>query len=262
MTPRISVVTVSYNQDRFLRSAIDSVLEQSWPDKELIVVDPGSTDDSRRIIAEYGPRIRHAVLEPDRGAADGLNKGFARATGDILCFLNSDDEFLPGAFERVVAEFGARRRADFISGCGYFIDAAGVRGRRIVPSRLSVGGYLHGACTVFQQGTFFRRHCFDAAGGFNADNRTCWDGELFLDFLCAGMRHEVFYGDVAHFRIHGASITGSATNSAAYLQDEQRLFTKAYGRARHRGDRLLAAGLKASKLLRDPRSAVERLLQR
>jgi len=262
MSSRISVVTVSFNQSAFLPAAIDSVLSQSWPDKELIVVDPGSTDGSRQIIAGYGARIQRTVLEPDRGAADGLNKGFALATGDVLCFLNSDDEFLPGAFERVAAEFGGRHDADFISGCGYFIDAAGLRGKRIVPSRLTVAGYLYGACTIFQQGTFFRRHCYERAGGFNVANRTCWDGELFLDFLRAGMRHAVFHHDVANFRIHGASITGSGVNRAAYKQDEQRIFAKTIGRAPHRGDRLVAVGLRAGKLLRDPCSAFARLLQR
>jgi glycosyltransferase involved in cell wall biosynthesis len=262
MRPRISVVTVSFNQAAFLQAAVDSVLNQSWPDKELIVVDPGSTDGSRQIIANYGARIQRVVLEPDRGAADGLNKGFAHAAGEILCFLNSDDEFLPGAFDRVAAEFERRRQADFISGCGYFIDATGARGKRIVPSRMTLAGYVYGACTVFQQGTFFRRHCYERTAGFNADNRTCWDGELFVDFLRAGMRHEVFYHDVANFRIHGASITGSGMNSAAYARDEQRIFAKTVGRARRRGDGLIAAGLRVSKLLRDPRSAVERLLQR
>src|SRR3546814_11032429 len=78
---RFSVVTISYNQAKFLRRAIDSVLNQSGVDLEYIVVDPGSSDDSRAIIDSYGDRIGHRVYEPDQGPADGLNKGFAHATG-------------------------------------------------------------------------------------------------------------------------------------------------------------------------------------
>lgn len=258
---RISVVTVSFNQAAFLPRAIESVLKQSWPDKEYIVVDPGSSDGSREIIAGYGPSIDRALFEPDRGAADGLNKGFAQATGELLCFLNSDDEFLPGAFERTVEEFTRRPRADFISGCGWFIDGRGSRLKRIVPTRLSVADYVYGSCTVFQQGTFFRRRCLDRVGGFNIENRTCWDGELFLDFARAGFRHEVVYRDLALFRIHGASITGSGRAVDAYQRDAGRLFAKAKGRGRHAGDGLIGAGFRATKLLRHPRCAVERMLR-
>ena len=257
---RISVVTISFNQAGFLARAIDSVLGQAWPDKEYIVVDAGSTDGSREIIAGYGARLDRTVLEPDRGAADGLNKGFALATGEVLCFLNSDDEFLPGAFERIADEFSRRPHADFVSGCGYFVDAGGKRLGRVVPTRLSVVDYVYGSCTVFQQGTFFRRRCLDGTGGFNPENRTCWDGELFLDFARAGFRHEVVYRDLALFRIHGASISGSGRAVDAYRRDVLRLFAKVKGRRPTHGDRVIAAGFRATKLLRHPRYAVERVL--
>lgn len=256
---RVSVVTISFNQARFLSRAIDSVIAQSWPEKEYIVVDAGSTDGSRDIIRHYGTRISQVVFEPDRGAADGLNKGFARATGDVLCFLNSDDEFLPGAFERMVRAFEARSEADYISGCGYFINGQGARVRRIVPTRMSVTDYLYGVCTMFQQGTFFRRRCWERAGGFNIENRTCWDGELFLAFARAGLRHEVIYEDVATFRIHGESISGSGKLREAYQRDVNRIFVAATGRPRQAGDRLLSACLRATKALRHPRYALERL---
>src|SRR3546814_9345633 len=102
---RFSVVTISYNQAKFLRRAIDSVLNQSGVDLEYIVVDPGSSDDSRAIIDSYGDRIGHRVYEPDQGPADGLNKGFAHATGDIYYYLNSD----------VTVELGALRSEEHTS---------------------------------------------------------------------------------------------------------------------------------------------------
>ena len=93
---RISIVTLSYNQRTFLREAIDSVLQQDHPDLEYIVVDPGSTDGSREFIRSYGEQVAQVVFEPDQGAADGLNKGFSRATGEVFGFLNADDYLLPG----------------------------------------------------------------------------------------------------------------------------------------------------------------------
>jgi len=87
---RVSIVTISYNQARFLEQAIRSVINQDYPDIEYIVVDPGSTDGSRGIIEKYQNRIDKIIFDPDEGPADGLNKGFAHATGDIFGFINAD----------------------------------------------------------------------------------------------------------------------------------------------------------------------------
>ena len=83
---KISLVTISYNQDRFLEQAIQSVLDQDYPDLEYIVVDPGSTDRSRDIIASFGDRIESVILSPDNGPPQGLNRGFAEATGQVFGF--------------------------------------------------------------------------------------------------------------------------------------------------------------------------------
>lgn len=101
--PRVSVVTPSYNQGRFVEQTIRSVLLQAYPNLEYIVIDGGSTDESVEVIRRYEPFLAHWESEPDRGQSHAINKGFARATGDILCWLNSDDFYLPGAL-RAVAE--------------------------------------------------------------------------------------------------------------------------------------------------------------
>jgi glycosyltransferase involved in cell wall biosynthesis len=258
---KISVVTISYNQATFLERAIRSVLSQSGVEFEYIIVDPGSTDNSREKIVHFGSAISKIIFERDDGPADGLNVGFRHATGDIFAFLNSDDEFLPGAFETIVREFERRPHADFLSGCGYFIDEFGSRRGRIVPTPLSVADYAYGSSTIFQQGTFFRRHCFERVGGFNAENKTCWDGELFLDFIRAGLRQEIVYENLACFRIHGSSITGSGRLAEQYAKDNQRLFAKALGRDPGTADTLISAGFRCTKLLRNPRYVVERLLR-
>src|SRR6202171_6644991 len=103
---RVSIVTISFNQAPFLERAIRSVVEQDYPDIEYIVVDPGSTDGSRDIIERYRSRISQVIYEPDHGPADGLNKGFASATGDIFGSINADDAFLPGAVRGGVTALG------------------------------------------------------------------------------------------------------------------------------------------------------------
>ena len=97
---KISIVTISYNQEKYLRECIESILNQKDCELEYIVVDPGSTDGSRELIESYGDRILH-VFERDNGPADGLNKGFAKATGDIYGFINSDDYLLPQALHHI-----------------------------------------------------------------------------------------------------------------------------------------------------------------
>ena len=97
---KISIVTISFNQAKYLQQCIDSILGQTHCDLEYIVVDPGSTDGSRALIESYGNKIIK-VFAPDKGPADGLNQGFKHATGQIYGFINSDDYLLPGALTSV-----------------------------------------------------------------------------------------------------------------------------------------------------------------
>src|SRR5258706_6083465 len=123
--PRISIVTPSFNQAAYVDATIRSVLDQRYPNLEYIVVDGGSTDGSVDIIRRYEDRLTYWVSEPDRGQADAINKGLARATGEIRAYLNSDDLYLPGALLRVAAEYRAHPDADIICGVCRVIDEHG-----------------------------------------------------------------------------------------------------------------------------------------
>lgn len=248
---KISVVTISYNQAEFLRECIDSVLSQNFNDLEYIVVDPGSTDSSREIIDSYGDQIVR-VYDKDKGPADGLNKGFACATGDIFYFLNSDDELLPDTFHKVAKFLTDNPNVDVVSGCGYFTNTEGKRLRRIVPSKLTPWLYVHGGVSIFQQGTFFRASFYKRVGGFNIENKTCWDGELFLDMGLAGAKFATIGDDLAHFRLHEGGITGSGRLEQQYKKDTLRLFVKGTGRQRTAFDRLQAVLARMVKGIIDP----------
>jgi glycosyltransferase involved in cell wall biosynthesis len=227
---KFSVVTVSFNQRQYLEECLTSVLGQDYPGLEYIVVDPGSTDGSRELIESLGSRLAAVVFEPDQGAADGLNKGFQRASGDIFGFLNSDDALLPGAMQSVSQAFEQNPDCDIVMGNGFIVDADGRRIRRIRAAGFTLGRYFYGGATWLQQSTFFRRAAFEAAGGFNVNNRSCWDGELLVDMVRAGARVKYLNQDLALFRIHGKSITGSRRHSEMMKADADRMFSMTRGR--------------------------------
>ncbi len=249
---KFSVVTLAFKQRDFLRQAIDSVLTQDYPDIEYIVVEPGSNDGSRELIEEYGDRIAHKIFEPDRGAADGLNKGFAKATGEIFGFLNADDLLLPHAI-RTVAEFFERNPGlDMVMGDGFITDHLGKPVRHVKATPFSISRYLVGGSNWMQQSTFFRRSAFEAVGGFNEENRSCWDGELFVSMVANGAKVGIIHRDLSMFRVHPASITGSGRALQIYHEDSERVFRRLRGRGYRTSDRLLGYFYRIERLVRDP----------
>jgi len=223
---KFSIVTISYNQAVFLERAIKSVLDQNYTDIEYIVVDPGSTDGSREIIRKYEDQISHIIFEADSGPADGLNKGFALATGDVLGFLNADDELLHGAISRMAEVFETYSNADVISGNGLVVDECGVVIRQSYSHKFNQYAYVHGACVLFQQSTFFTRYMYLKAGGFNAKNRVSWDGELWFEMALQGARFHRIPDKLGLFRVYAESITGSNKHNDAALLQLQRLSEK------------------------------------
>jgi glycosyltransferase involved in cell wall biosynthesis len=224
---RLAIVTISYNQAAYLEECIDSVVCQKSEGDEYVVVDAGSTDGSRAIIQRYAGRIDRALLEPDQGPADGLNKGFAASTGDILGYVNADDRFVPGSLTFVRRFFALNPAVDVVCGAIRIVDGSGaISLRKRTADRFDLRRYAAGICTVGQQATFFRRRVFEAAGGFNSGNRICWDGELLVDMALAGARFKTVRQVLGDFRIYGDSITGSGKFTARLYEEHSRIAAK------------------------------------
>lgn len=258
----VSLVTISYNQASFLRQAIESVVRQKARDRiQYIVVDPGSTDRSRDIIEAYRPSIDVISYEADNGPADGLNKGFATAEGDVFGFLNSDDILYPDAVSAALQWFEKEPDVDVVSAHGFAIDEKGRKLRRIFSDKFSARSYAYGGCSLVQQSTFFRRSAFLRAGGFNIDNISSWDGELFVTMALNGARFGRVNAFWSEFRLHRLGISGSGRldADAAWKSYRAQIFEKIIGREERASDQLYRAGYRLLKHTRTPRGLWERL---
>ena len=244
---KISIVTISYNQKKYLQACMDSILTQTDCDLEYIVVDAGSTDGSRELIESYGDQVIK-VFERDDGPADGLNKGFARATGEVYGFINSDDYLLPDALKRVTEFFFTHPHNAFMTGHGFTENESAHR-TPIHPSVLTTQAMLHRAAVMFQQTTFFSSEQFKKIGGFNQQNRTCWDYELFLNLLQYQATHHVVKEELAVFRLYQGSISGSGRLEDQYFKELDALFIKYIGRPRNSFDKLFTTYLRTEREL-------------
>lgn len=256
---KVSIVTISYNQGRYLEQALVSVLEQDYDSLEYIVVDAGSTDGSREILSKHAGSIDRLVLEPDRGPADGLNKGFGFAAGDLFGFLNADDYLLPGAVSSVVRQFERHPAVDVLSGNALVVDAHGVMLRRTYSDLFSLARFAYGVCILVQPSTFFTRRVFHRAGGFDPADRIAWDADLFLRMALAGARFRRFAGFVSAFRVHPGSITGAGKAASLRRQKANERFVRVMGREPEPRDRLAYLWLKAGRYLTNPLDVWERI---
>lgn len=225
--PKISIVTISFNQGEYLDECIRSVIDQGYQNLQYVIVDPGSKDDSREIISRYAGRGVVAVLEPDQGPADGLNKGFAHCDGAIFGYINADDRLCPNSLAYAGNFFEKNPDVDVLTGSIRMIDKAGLpnlRGR--TSDRFSLADYAAGICTIGQQATFFRRDAFIRAGGFNPGNRIAWDGELLVDMALAGCRFTRTHKTLGDFRYYAESLSGNEANRDKQNREIERLGLK------------------------------------
>ncbi|WP_254279253.1 glycosyltransferase family 2 protein [Haloarcula marina] len=206
--PLVSVVTPSYEQAEFLEDNLRSVMEQTGPSVEHVVVDGGSTDGSVDILESYEDEYDlRWVSEPDDGQSDALNKGIEMATGRWLCWVNSDDYLLPGALEAFAEARRQNADCDVIYGDFVFVDAEGREiGRKYntCPSR-----FVHKHYYQFtgNHSTFFRRGVLESVGGIDESLHYTMDTELFWRLLEADLEMTHVPGFLGARRLHEAAKT-------------------------------------------------------
>jgi glycosyltransferase involved in cell wall biosynthesis len=178
--PKVTIVTPSLNQGHFIRATIESVLSQAYDNLEYIIMDGGSTDETAAVVRDYSSRLTW-ISEPDRGQSHAINKGFRRAAGQVVAWLNSDDLLLPGAVQRAVAALEAQTDVAAIYGEGYLIDRDGAAASRFPctePFNLWKLVYL--SDYVLQQTVFFRKEVFEHVGYVDEQLHYAMDWDLLI----------------------------------------------------------------------------------
>lgn len=205
--PRITLVTPSYNQARYLETAIGSVLMQEYPNLEYRIIDGGSTDDSVAIIRRYADSLDGWVSTADGGPADAINRGFAGATGDILGWLNADDAYLPGTLHAVADAFTRQPNAALVYGEGWYIDETDQRIEpcRFVRRRID-RRYLVNRDPILQPAAFWRRSLWEQVGPLDTSLHWVFDWEWFIRAHDLATFHYL-PRDLAYYRIQPEALT-------------------------------------------------------
>jgi len=201
--PKVSIVTPSYNQAHFLEKTIQSVLSQDYPNLEYIIVDGGSTDGSVEIIRRYADRLAWWVSERDKGQTDALNKGFGRAAGDILAWINSDDTYNPGAIREAVEYLLAHPEAGMVYGDADLIDADGVVLGRFPASQTDYRRLRQGYVHIPQQSSFFRGELWRKVGPLDPSFYFAMDYDLWVRLARQAPLHYI-PRLWANFRLHSS----------------------------------------------------------
>lgn len=228
--PKISVITPSYNQGIFIEETILSILNQNYANLEYIIIDGGSTDNTVDIIKKYESHIAFWVSEKDSGQSEAINKGFKKATGDIICWINSDDILLPNALTKVADSFKANIHLELLNGHLLIID----QNSHIITNYLilkPLNWYARrGIYYVAQQSMFWKRSLLERIGYINEEFHAMMDRE----FLIRVFKNNCNVGHTKQIlgAIRKHETTKTALNGSIWSQDEmelQRRYINDYG---------------------------------
>lgn len=200
----VSIITPSYNQGEYLEETILSVLNQDYKDIEYLVIDGGSTDNSKEVILKYADRINYWVSEPDKGQADAINKGLSRANGDLICWINSDDVLYPDFVSTRVRQFSENKNIDFIYGD---VDQGSDFNNKILRKGAPTDFkkmLLSVLMPIPQQSAMWRKSVFQKIGEMDIQWHVLLDRDFFMRITkCCSIQYQP--GSVAFFRNHTKS---------------------------------------------------------
>ncbi len=239
--PKISIVTISFNSAQYVEDMILSILNQQYPNLEYIIIDGGSTDGTIDIIEKYRSQLAVFISEPDKGPADALNKGFKKATGEIMGWLNTDDRLHPKSLFAVAEMFNGLKDVSWVMGFPTWFNASGTCLNEIHYNRNKpyyypqyIGDNLHlkfarwskwrfamgDFSAIQQESVFWRRSLWEKAGGHIKEEYLAFDLELWTRFFEHAQLHtaQVLVGG---FRVHGNQL--SFNQQQRYQQESQKV---------------------------------------
>jgi glycosyltransferase involved in cell wall biosynthesis len=239
---KITIVTPSLNQGRYLREALESVRAQGHSCVEHLVLDGGSKDETIELLQSFGGHSEWQHLNwrsgPDGGQSEALNRGFGEATGDIVGWLNSDDRYRAGCFDRVVKAFAENPDVDVVYGDFTVMsqDGTTLRVRREIDFSRFILLY-HRVLYIPTPSTFFRRRVFDDGNRLQANLHYSMDYEFFLRLADAGYRFQHIPHVLADFRLHPESKT--CTAESGQLREQRQVMLSVSQISRRIGSPLL-----------------------
>ncbi|MGC3947709.1 MAG: glycosyltransferase family 2 protein [Chryseolinea sp.] len=223
-SPRITVITPSYNQGAFLEQTILSVLGQNYPNLEYFIFDGGSTDNSVEIIKKYQNRLAFWISEKDGGQAQAINRGFSMATGDIIGWLNSDDLYMPGVLEKIASCFTSTEEKVVFGNCINFWEGkpSSVSGSNV--SRWHKTLDLSLVDYIIQPSSFWSRSTLEKVGPLNESYTYVFDWEWFLRAKLLGVSLIPIDSIISMYRFHQNHKSGSG--GARRLQEILEIYAK------------------------------------
>ena len=230
--PKISIITPSYNQGQYLEETILSVIDQDYKNMEYIIIDGGSTDNSVDLIKKYEQHLTYWVSEKDTGQSEAINKGFKLASGDIICWLNSDDILMPDSLNMIADCFEKNKDIMLINGNAVLIDEH---------SNILTDHFIlkqkdwyakKGIFYLSQPSMFWKRQIFDAVGYLKEDFHASMDREFLIRIFKKGYNIGQMNKILAGFRIHSKSKSYKGSERIPYKRDLvelQKLYGDKYG---------------------------------
>ncbi|HRO85547.1 MAG TPA: glycosyltransferase family 2 protein [Niabella sp.] len=228
---KISIITPSYNQGEFIEDTILSVIGQGYDNYEYIIIDGGSKDDTVEIIKKYESKIYYWVSEKDKGQTDAINKGMKKATGDIVCWINSDDVLLPNALNIVANYFNRNADLEFLNGLSIEIDRKGYV-KKLTHIFQNKWFARNGCFNVCQQGMFWKKSVFNKVGYLDETFHGCMDWEFIVRLYENDVKMAQFNKPLGAIRIYGE--TKTAMGGKIWLNDWKKIANRYSGQYIHK----------------------------